>query len=99
MGVIAKAADAGYKFIIVIAGIHNNLRKQTQERVDEGFVGRSSDPENRIPVGVGLEAGYPHPATLTNIHEDFNKTTAAKSGWKINDFSKPIVLVAIIYLS
>ena len=93
MGVIAKAADAGYKFIIVIAGIHNNLRKQTQERVDEGFVGRSSDPENRIPVGVGLEAGYPHPATLTNIHEDFNKTTAAKSGWKINDFSKPIVLV------
>ena len=58
MGVIAKAADAGYKFIIVIAGIHNNLRKQTQERVDEGFVGRSSDPENRIPVGVGLEAGY-----------------------------------------
>lgn len=26
-GLIAKAADAGYKFIIVIAGIHNNLRK------------------------------------------------------------------------
>jgi hypothetical protein len=30
MGLMAKAADAGYKFIIVIAGIHNNLRKQTQ---------------------------------------------------------------------
>lgn len=93
MGVIAKAADAGYKFIIVIAGIHNNLRKQTQERVDEGFVGRSSDPQNRIEVGVGLEGGYPHPATITNIHEDFNKLTADKSGWKINDFSKPIILV------
>src|SRR3546814_11669147 len=30
---------------------------------------------------------------LTNINEDFNKNTAAKSGWKINDFSKPIILV------
>lgn len=93
MGVIAKAADAGYKFIIVIAGIHNNLRKQTQERIDEGFIGRSSDPDNRVPIGVGLNGKYPHPATLTNIKEDFNKNTAAKSGWKINDFSKPIILV------
>lgn len=93
MGVIAKAADAGYKFIIVIAGIHNNLRKQTQERIDEGFIGRSSDPESRTVTGVGRNRGYPHPATLTNINEDFNKNTAAKSGWKINDFSKPIILV------
>jgi hypothetical protein len=94
MGVVARAADAGYKFIIVIAGIHNNLRRQTQERIDEGFVGRSSDPENRVIVGVGkLDARYPTPATLTNVNEDFNKNTAAKSGWRINDFSKPIVLV------
>lgn len=93
MGVIAKAADAGYKFIIVIAGIHNNLRKQTQERIDEGFIGRSSDPENRVTIGVGRERDYPYPATLTNINEDFSKNTAAKSGWKINDFGKPIILV------
>ena len=73
MGVIAKAADAGYKFIIVIAGIHNNLRKQTQERIDEGFVGRSSEPGNHVKVGVGKEKGYPYPATLTNINDDFNK--------------------------
>lgn len=92
-GLIAKAADAGYKFIIVIAGIHNNLRKQTQERIDEAFIGRSSDPEDRRLIGVGLEPHYPHPATLTNINEDFNKNTAAKSGWRINDFSKPIILV------
>ncbi len=92
-GLIARAADAGYKFIIVIAGIHNNLRRQTQERIDEAFIGRSSDPENRKSIGVGLSSGYPHPATLTNVNEDFNKNTAAKSGWKINDFSKPIILV------
>lgn len=94
MGVIAKAADAGYKFIVVIAGIHNNLRKQTQERIDEGFVGRSSDPNSRrTPIGVGLSPNYPNPATLTNINDDFRKDTANQSGWKINDFSKPIVLV------
>ena len=93
MGLIAKAADAEYKFIIVIAGIHNNLRKQTQERIDEGFVGRSSDPENRVAIGVGLEGKYPHPATLTNIYDDFNRQTAVRSGWQLNDFSKPIILV------
>jgi hypothetical protein len=92
-GLVAKAADAGYKFIIVLAGIHNNLRTQTQERIDEAFIGRSSDPEDRRNIGVGLEEGYPHPATLTNVKEDFNKNTAAKSGWKLNDFSKPIILV------
>ena len=92
-GLIARAADAGYKFIVVIAGIHNNLRKQTQERIDEAFIGRSSDPEDRRIIGVGLDHGYPHPVTLTNINEDFNKNTATKSGWKINDFSKPIILI------
>jgi len=92
-GLIARAADAGYKFIIVIAGIHNNLRKQTQERIDEAFIGRSSDPQDRRSIGVGLVSGYPHPATLTNINDDFNKNTAAKSGWKLNDFSKPIILI------
>lgn len=93
IGLIARAADAGYKFIIVIAGVHNNLRRQTQERIDEGFVGRSSDPRNRVHVGVGIQPDYPHPATLTNIFADFNKQTAERSGWQLNDFSKPIILV------
>ena len=38
-GLICKAADAGYKIIIVLAGLHNNLRAQTQIRLDEGFLG------------------------------------------------------------
>lgn len=92
LGLATKAADAGYKFIIVIAGIHNNLRKQTQERVDEGFIGRTKDEEKWKIVGVGHN-NFPHPATLTNIYSDFNKKTADHSGWSINDFSKPVVLV------
>ena len=38
---IAKAADAGYKIIIVIAGISSILRKQTQFRINCGFVGQT----------------------------------------------------------
>lgn len=93
IGLVGKAADAGYKFIVVIAGIHNNLRKQTQERIDDGFIGLSSDPNNRVKVGVGLNKGYPFPVFLTTIYDDFNKITAERSGWRINDFSKPIILV------
>lgn len=31
--VIAKAADVGYRLVIVLSGIHNGLRKQTQDRL------------------------------------------------------------------
>jgi len=37
-GLICKAADTGYKFIVVIAGGINNLRNQTQERLNEAFI-------------------------------------------------------------
>lgn len=32
--VVAKAADRGYKLVIVLSGIHNSLRQQTQIRLD-----------------------------------------------------------------
>lgn len=32
--VIAKAADAGYRMFIILSGMHNNLRRQTQARID-----------------------------------------------------------------
>lgn len=52
---ISKAADAGYKIIIVLAGLHNNLRSQTQIRLEEGFLGyeTSSDYDTRSLIGVG----------------------------------------------
>jgi len=39
---ICKAADAGYRVIILMAGITNSLRTQTQERLDETFIGKIS---------------------------------------------------------
>jgi hypothetical protein len=57
VGLINKATDSGYKVIIVIAGTISSLRRQTQERIDAGFIGRSSsafirENENKI-IGVG----------------------------------------------
>lgn len=48
---IARAADAGYKLIIVLTGIHNSLRKQTQERLDEELVGYSKARSKDVGVG------------------------------------------------
>lgn len=41
-GVIAKSIDAGYRLIIVLAGMHNILRDQTQRRLDMELVGRQN---------------------------------------------------------
>lgn len=38
---IAKAADTGYKFIIVLSGIHSILRRQTQIRLDKELTGKN----------------------------------------------------------
>ena len=57
-----KAADTGYRIIIILAGLQENLIKQTQERLDAEFSGRKSeyylDPKaeqgiKNQPVGVG----------------------------------------------
>ncbi len=39
---MAKALDAGYEIIVVLAGIHNSLRSQTHERIDKYLIGRDS---------------------------------------------------------
>lgn len=98
-GLICKAADAGYRLIIVIAGIQNNLRSQTQARIDEGFVGRDSsrllrtDPDINRYIGVGRYDHKNIPITLTNTSSDFNKRTAETSGLGLGDVNKPIILV------
>jgi hypothetical protein len=38
----AKALDAGYQIVIILAGIHNSLRSQTHERIDRHLIGRDS---------------------------------------------------------
>ena len=96
-GLICKAADAGYKVVIVIAGVHNNLRTQTQQRIDEGFVGRDSarmlrNQGDRV-VGVGKFGGNRHPITFTNTIKDFNRATATSVGIPLQNLTEPVVFV------
>jgi hypothetical protein len=98
-GLICKAADSGYRLIIVIAGIHNNLRSQTQARIDEGFVGKDSsrllrqEPDINKFIGVGRFDHSKIPITLTNTTEDFSKNTAEMLGLGLDTVKVPIVLV------
>lgn len=39
-GVLAKATDAGYRMIIVLAGTMDILREQTQRRIDKELIGK-----------------------------------------------------------
>jgi hypothetical protein len=39
-GVVAKAADAGYRLVIVLSGTMNLLRAQTQRRIDRELIGK-----------------------------------------------------------
>lgn len=86
-GLVCKAADAGYKIIIVLAGLHNNLRAQTQMRLDEGFLGYETHPDanqKARPIGVGLIDSDPalRPQFVTNRTEtgDFNMRFARNLG-------------------
>ncbi|WP_036257016.1 Z1 domain-containing protein [Spongiibacter marinus] len=98
-GLICKAADAGYKVIIVLTGFHNNLRTQTQIRLEEAFVGYDITTADgqlaRTPVGVGHISSDPslRVDTITNRSEtgDFNRTVA--NNFSINPGGRPLVFV------
>lgn len=50
-GLINKALDAGFQLIIVLAGMHESLRMQTQARLDEEVFGTDSSIELAIKNG------------------------------------------------
>ena len=99
-GLICKAADAGYRLVVVIAGMHNNLRNQTQARIDEGFIGRdtgrlahANKAQRQKIIGVGQFDQREFPVSLTNTLRDFNKATATTNTSQIGQYNVPVVLV------
>jgi hypothetical protein len=86
---IAKAVDCGYRLVVVLTGIHNSLRLQTQYRLTEELVG----VDRGKPVGVGRPAADRewHTFTGTYLSGDFNPghaNAAALSG------PSPVLIVA-----
>ena len=78
-GLINRACDVGYKLVVVLAGMHDNLRSQTQIRLDEGFLGwESGADEGRPGVGVGKNRPQLPADTITTRKQkgDFKKSNA-----------------------
>lgn len=101
-GLICKAADAGFNLIIVLAGIHNNLRSQTQNRIDEGFLGfdtqyeRAYTMNKTTKIGVGLIPGFENAIAnsyTTSLEKgDFTSRATNTAGFNFNA-PQPILLV------
>ncbi|MGE8376697.1 MAG: Z1 domain-containing protein [Sphingobacterium sp.] len=102
VGLINKATDAGYKVIIVLAGTISSLRRQTQLRLDSGYIGRSSSAfirnkgENKI-IGVGNYRAETEIYSLTSSYYskqdegDFNQAIANRLNIPIG--KNPVVFV------
>jgi hypothetical protein len=97
-GLIAKAADAGYRVIVLLTGMIEDLRRQTQERLDSGFVGRDSrdvlgNNRNMQAIGAGIYRKK-SANVLTSVDFDF-LTNNAKilGGIPLANISEPILFV------
>ncbi len=93
-----KAADAGYRVIILLSGIIENLRRQTQERLDEGFIGRSSKAalqrdQKTIVKGVGNIDSRKFAMAFTTESNDFKINTVRSINMSLNNTSQPVLFV------
>lgn len=99
-----KAADAGYNVIIVLAGTMENLRQQTQERLDAEFSGRRSEyllnPKQRnienTLVGVGRfgeEGQDKRIESFTSVIKDFDKNILRQLSLSLQSVNSTVVFV------
>jgi hypothetical protein len=105
-GLICKAVDAGYKRIVVLAGPHNNLRSQTQSRLDEEFLGFDTSWAREgtaatSRVGVGNFPGEPAlpVISLTSRLENGDFKTTVAENIMMRAGNTPVVLVIKKYKS
>jgi hypothetical protein len=99
IGLINKAIDAGYKLVIILAGIHSNLRSQTQLRLDEGVLGFDTQKNRKLSgdsrwMGVGKLPGerlVVHSLTSSAEKGDFSKPVAESMSVMLG--GDPVVLV------
>ena len=102
-GLICKAADAGYSAIIILAGMHNNLRSQTQERIDTGLLGFDTEKnlsydnaDKRVGVGLLPQTEFQNlpimALTSSKAQGDFRRTIAEGLGITVLG-TMPVVFV------
>jgi hypothetical protein len=99
-GLMCKAADAGYRMIVLLTGTLENVRRQTQERLDAGFVGFDSRDylgkgalQQKRHVGVGLIDGRRDGVVFTSSDHDFRKNAASALNISLNAVNEPVLVV------
>lgn len=97
IGLINKAADANYRVIILLTGTIEKLRRQTQQRIDEGFIGLDSYAftleRDNVKVGVGAIDESTSGWAVTSTTSDFNAATAKKVVGQLANISAPVIFV------
>ncbi|MCL2855177.1 MAG: Z1 domain-containing protein [Defluviitaleaceae bacterium] len=95
LGLINMACDYGYRVVVLLAGLTNSLRKQTQNRVDFGFIGAYSNTIGGLTeyIGVGDAECQHYAVPMTNTDWDFKKFIQKNSNYKATDLNKPVILV------
>ena len=97
-----KAVDTGYRIIIILAGMQENLRQQTQERIDGELTGRKSeyylDPKaeqgiKNTPVGVGRYGSKKKIGAFTSVTKDFDIGILKSNNLGVENVNIPVVLV------
>ncbi|ANE45252.1 endonuclease [Paenibacillus swuensis] len=97
-----KAADTGYKVIIVLAGTMENLRMQTQERLDKEFAGRLSKDLLKIKGnrevknvfdGVGKIDSTKRISAFTTVLFDFNSSILNSNDLTLKNINEPALFV------
>jgi hypothetical protein len=93
---ICKAADAGYRTILLLAGITNTLRSQTQERLDETFIGKKSVfhalAQEPLPI-LTYATSKRFPAYGTSRDSDFKRDPGGGVVFSLAAHSEPIIFV------
>ncbi|GAB4098277.1 Z1 domain-containing protein [Sinomonas halotolerans] len=105
IGIMNKAADAGYRLIIVLSGNTEYLRRQTHERVDAGFIGRDTSlvdlpnqvlvhRDNRVGVGIGND-GVSDVLSMTTVPMDYlqHSKKAVSAPLPSAESTQPVVFV------
>jgi len=97
---ICKAADSGYKMVVLLTGTLENVRRQTQERLDAAFVGLDSRDflakgqlKHKTHIGVGLIDSRRDGVVFTSRDSDFRKTTATALNITLEAVREPVLVV------
>jgi hypothetical protein len=98
---ICKAADAGYRMVILLAGTLENVRRQTQERLDAAFVGLDSRDflareqlKHKTHIGVGHIDSRRDGIVFTSRDRDFRAAIASALSISLNSVKEPVLVVA-----